>query len=165
MLRFAIRFLVCFGVLAVAFEASRGTAFERAVVERGIVAPTAGVLRVISPGVRADVPRRRIISGAARLHVTRGCEGVETLLLLVAAVLAFPASAKRRMLGLLLGSLLVYALTVARLGALVITLRYWPDGWEAMHGLLMPLAPVVVIAIYFFQWSRLASATPSAAAP
>ena len=153
LLAFAIRFALGFVILMAGFEASRGTAFERFVIEEGVLQPTASVVNALSPGVALNRARRTIASGAARLHVTRGCEGIEMLLLLAAAIIAYPASVKRRSQGLLIGSALVFVLSVIRLTALVFTLRYWPGGWESMHGLLMPLAPIVVLALYFLHWS------------
>lgn len=151
---FGIRFALGFFILIAGFEASRGTAFERFVIEQGVLRPTAIVVNAITPGVTLNRVRRTIASGPARLHVTRGCEGIEMLLLLAAAILAYPASLRRRSQGLLIGSILVFVLSVGRLTALVFTLRYWPDRWEAMHGLLMPLAPIILIALYFLHWSK-----------
>jgi exosortase family protein XrtM len=152
-LSFAIRFVLAFVILTAAFEASRGSTFERFVIEESVLVPTASLVSAISPGVILDRTSRTIAKGTARLHVTRGCEGIEMLFLLAAAILAYPTDLRRRTIGLLIGSVLVFALSVARLTALVFTLRYWPGGWEAMHGLLMPLVPVVVIAAYFLYWS------------
>jgi exosortase family protein XrtM len=159
LLAFGLRFALGFLILTAAFEASRGTSFERFVIEESVLLPTAKVVNTISPGVTLERARRTIISGTARLHVTRGCEGIEMLFLLAAAILAYPASLRRRTQGLLIGSVLAFTLSVGRLTALIFTLRYWPDGWEAMHGLLMPLVPIIVIAAYFLYWSTLKTAS------
>jgi exosortase/archaeosortase family protein len=91
------------------------------------------------------------------LRVTRGCEGIEMFLLLMAAVIAFPASLKRRLQGLLWGSLLAYVLSVTRLMLLHYILRYSPTLWEASHGLILPLGPVVVMGLFFLRWSSSAT--------
>jgi exosortase/archaeosortase family protein len=75
-------------------------------------------------------------------------------LMLVAGILAFPASWKRRTQGLVLGSILAYVLSLARLMALHYILRYSPSAWEALHGLVLPLGPLVLIALYFTHWTR-----------
>ena len=74
-------------------------------------------------------------------------------LLLAAGIGAFPASWKRRAQGLLFGSIVAYALSVARLMTLHYILRYSPDSWEALHGLVLPLGPIVLISLYFLFWS------------
>jgi exosortase/archaeosortase family protein len=74
-------------------------------------------------------------------------------LLLIAAILAFPAGLKQRLRGLLVGSMLAYVLSVARLMLLHYILRYNPKMWETLHGLVLPLGPVVLMALYFLRWS------------
>jgi hypothetical protein len=37
--------------------------------------------------------------------------------------------------------------------ALHYILRYSPTAWEALHGLILPLGPIILIALYFMRWS------------
>lgn len=152
-LGFALKFIVVFVILMGSFEASRGSPFERFVVEDVILLPTAGVINRLFPDDHVELVGRTFVSGATKMHVTRGCEGVEMFLLLSAAILAFPASLRRRVQGLSIGFALACILSLARLTALVYTLRHAPDAWEALHGLILPLAPVIGIAWYFLRWS------------
>lgn len=135
------------------FEASRGTSFERFAVEDLILVPTVALIDAVTPTEHAELAGRSIVSSGARLNVTRGCEGVEMFLLLIAAILAFPATLKRRTQALLSGSLLAYVLSVTRLMALYYVLRYSPNAWQALHGLVLPLAPIMVMALYFMHWT------------
>lgn len=154
-LRFGILFLLGFALLIGAFEVSRGTAFERFVVEDLILVPTTSLINVITPSEHVRLAGRTIVSPTgANLRVTRGCEGIEMFLLLVAAILAFPAAtARHRFTGLMVGGVLAYLLSVTRLMALHYTLQYSPATWEALHGLVLPLGPIVLLALYFFYWS------------
>ena len=156
-LRFGLRFIVTFAVLMGAFEASRGTAFERFVVVDLILVPTAGVINAATPTEHVELAGRSMVSPGAHLNVTRGCEGVEMFLLLVAGILAFPATLKQRVQGLLVGSLLAYLLSVARLIALYYVLKHSPNLWEALHGLVLPLGPVALIGLYFLRWTARSS--------
>ena len=160
-LRFGLRFLIVFGALTAGFEASRGTSFERVLVEDMILSPTVRLINAVTPGEHATLAGRRILApGSAGLHVTRGCEGIELVLMLVAAIAAFPAGLERRVQGLLLGSLLAYVLSVMRLMALHYALHYSPGAWEALHGLILPLAPVVLMALFFLRWSAASPVEP-----
>jgi len=159
-LGFALRFIVAFAVLFGAFEASRGTAFERFVVEDLILAPTTALIDTVTPNEHAQLHGRVIASSGSNLNVTRGCEGIEMFLLLVAGILAFPSHWKKRAQGLLIGSILAYLLSIVRLMALHYILSYSPRAWEALHGLVLPLAPILVISLYFFKWSERAATTP-----
>jgi len=150
---FALLFIIGFCVSFGAFEASRGSAFERFVVEDLILVPTTDLINIVTPNEHAQLNGRVIASPGSSLHVTRGCEGIEMFLLLVAAIMAFPATWKQRVQGLLLGCMLAYALSVTRLMALHYILRFSPRAWEALHGLVLPLGPIVLMALFFMRWS------------
>jgi exosortase family protein XrtM len=153
-LRFGIVFMLAFGILMTAFEASRGSSFERFVVEGLILAPTTAIINTATPSEHVTLTGRTLMSpDGANLRVTRGCEGVEMFLLLIAAIAAFPASLRQRLRGLLEGSVLAYALTITRLMALHYILRYVPQTWEALHGLILPLAPIALLSLYFLHWT------------
>ena len=153
-LRFGIQFILGFAVLMGAFEASRGSAFERFLVEDAILVPTRAAINFVTPQEPVQLIGRTLSSpGRDRLRVTRGCEGIEMFLLLIAAIGAFPASLERRIRGLWQGSLLAYALSIGRLMALTYILRYSPGAWETLHGLILPLGPIVLMALFFLHWS------------
>ncbi len=150
--KFALRFLVTFAIVMGGFELSRGSAFERGIVEGLVVAPTAAVINILTPSEPVRVEGRSLVSSGARLTITRGCEGVETFALLISAVLAVPASLLRRTIGVLLGAALTYLLSVGRLVVLFDALRHHPAVWEAIHGLVAPLVPIVVVGLFFSRW-------------
>lgn len=166
-LGFALQFTLCFAALFAAFEASRGSPFERFVVADLILVPTTALINSVTPHEHATLVGRVISSPDSSLNVTRGCEGIEMFLLLVAGILAFPASWQRRLQGLLFGSILAYFLSVTRLMALHYILHYSPRAWEALHGLVLPLGPIILMALFFMRWSSDATLTrqnPSARA-
>lgn len=152
-LAFGLKFLLVFVVLAAAFEATRGTTFERVAVEDLVLKPTAALIDRVTGGAPTRVDGRTLVSGATRLHVIRGCEGIELFLLLAAGILAYPAPWARRIRGMAVGFALAFALSVLRLTALDCTLRFAPGAWEALHGLVLPLAPVLILMLYFSRWT------------
>ncbi len=156
-LAFALKFILYFALLCGAFEASRGSAFERFVVEDMILVPTTALINAVTPEEHAALVGRVISSPGSNLNVTRGCEGIEMFLLLAAGIAAFPAGWKRRAQGLLFGSIIAYALSVVRLMALHYILRYSPSAWEALHGLVLPLGPIILMALFFMRWSARAT--------
>lgn len=158
--RFGIVFIFSFAILVGVFEATRGSSFERFIVEGLILTPTTAVINTVTPDEHVTLAGRTLIApNGANLRVTRGCEGVEMFLLLIAAIVAFPASLRRRLQGLLGGSLLAYALTIARLMTLHYILRYTPQAWEALHGLILPLAPIALMSLYFLHWTNVPTPT------
>jgi exosortase/archaeosortase family protein len=170
MLRFALKFVLCFAALMSLFEASRGTVIERLLVEECILKPATALIRLLSPSEHVALAGRTITSTVVHtstvlhLHIIRGCEGIEIFLLLVSAVLAFPAGWRARLHGLAVGFVLAYLLSLGRLVALYFTLSSAPGAWEALHGLLLPLGPIIVISLYFMHWSGTIQ-LPNTAAP
>ncbi len=159
---FALKFVVCFALLFGAFDASRGSAFERFVVVDLILVPTTALINAVTPAEHATLVGRVIYSPGCNLNVTRGCEGVEMFLLLVAGIVAFPSTWQRRVRGLLMGSILAYILSVMRLMCLHYILHYNPRAWEALHGLVLPLGPIILMALFFMRWSDDAPTQPEA---
>jgi len=150
---FALKFILCFAVLMGSFEASRGSPFERVLVEDCILRPTVALIHALAPSEQIELVGRSIRSPSSRLNVTRGCEGVEIFLILAAGLLAFPATWKTRVHGLLVGSVVAYVLSISRLLILHFTLRYSPQAWEALHGVVLPLGPILIVSLYFLYWS------------
>ena len=156
--RFGLRFALVFAGLLGALEALRTSSLWPALLQSALLQPTAALL---SLGLSPDTVYSQgisLISGSTRLNVVRGCDGTETLLLLISALFAYPASARERTVGLVCGSVVTYLLSVLRLSALFLTLRYSPQAWEALHGLVLPLTPVLGVALYFLHWSGTTSA-------
>lgn len=162
-IRFGVKFLLLFAILMGGFEASRGSVLERFLVEDLILAPTVGLINAVTPNEHARQRDRTIESAGSRLHVTRGCEGIEMFLMLIAAMAAFPSRLKHRLQGLAMGALIAYLLSIARLMALHYILRYSPTAWNALHGLVLPLGPIVVMGIFFMRWSNAAAPAPARA--
>ena len=150
---FALKFSAFFIILFTLFELARGSSFEKFLIEDIALEPTAALVNTLAPHEALSVQGRNLVSAGSTLHVTRGCEGVEMLLLLVAGIVAFPATARHRLRGLLTGLAMIYVLTLGRLIALHFTLRYSPEAWDLLHGLVLPLGPVLVVALYFLHWS------------
>jgi exosortase family protein XrtM len=154
-LGFGLRFALLFALLTTAFEVSRGSAFEQFVVEDLILTPAVHAINFVTPAARITIADRTLTSAqGSRLHITRGCEGIEMFLLLISAIASFPAAIGHRMRGFLLGSALAYLLSIGRLMALYYVLQYWPTAWEGAHGLILPLAPIILMALFFLWWSR-----------
>jgi exosortase/archaeosortase family protein len=162
-MRFGITLLVYFLLLMGGFEATRGTAVERFVVETAILKPTVALIDAVTPGEQVRLVGRTFVSPeGSSLRVTRGCEGIEMFLMLAAGILAFPANLSSRVRGFIGGALLAYLLSIGRLMVLHYILRYSPSLWESLHGFILPLGPLVLMAAYFLAWSsHAATESPS----
>jgi len=162
-LTFVAGFLAIFVALFAGYEGLRGSTAERFAVEGLVLMPTASLINALTPGASVAASGRALVSPRARLAVTRGCEGAETALLIVAAVLAYPASWRRRAIGLLGGIALAYVLGIVRLALLYYALAWARPLFASTHELILPLLPVVLIAAYFVRWAARSTTAPDVA--
>lgn len=162
--RYALLFLIVFGILHAAYTVARGSPVERFLIDSMTVRPAAAALDLLNPTehVRADGPRLKWRSGS--LSILNGCEGTEILFLLWSAILAFPAPAGKRLRGMLLAAGLVWMLNQGRIIGLYFALRHDRELFSALHGYLAPALLIVAAASIFAWWLRHAAPERDAAA-
>src|SRR6185295_14028841 len=67
------------------------------------------------------------------VNIRNGCNGIEAMLIFLAAVLAFPATWRSRLIGLTLGILAIQVVNLVRVVALFLTGVYFPRIFESSH--------------------------------
>ena len=80
------------------------------------------------------------------------CIGVYEMLIFGAGVLAFPASARSRALGLLMGLPILYAINVARILMLVVVGYYAPEYFDFMHLYFWQATLILMITGVWLLW-------------
>lgn len=159
-------FLVRFALLiAVFYVAIALKPVDRRVVTPFSVAVTAASGAVLNamgqPVIRTGTILR---SGSFAVDVKNGCNGLEAILLLSAAVLAFPAPWKARIAGLLAGGLLIELVNLVRVSSLFILGRDYPHLFETFHVTVWQVVIFLLTIGMFAYWSsKLAAPEPAPA--
>lgn len=83
------------------------------------------------------------------ITIKRGCDALEPSWLFCAAVLAFPASWPRRLLGMVGGVAAILALNLIRIVSLYFFGLHLPGIFETMH---LEVWPVIFILVAFLLW-------------
>jgi exosortase family protein XrtM len=148
----ALAFLFAFATLQLIWQGLRGTAVERVVVQNGIVRPAAWLVNGLTPGVQVRAGEHALLAAGGGLNILNGCEGIEALFLLCAALLVAPGGARSRGLGMLLGTVLVFVLNQARILTLFYVFRADRALFGLLHGTVMPLVTVLLVCGYFHLW-------------
>jgi len=117
----------------------------------GIAAASGVVLRAI--GEPAIVAGTEIRSGTFGVNIENGCNGVETALLLAAAVLAFPAGWRQRLFGFLLGFAAIQVVNLIRVVSLVWIGRHRPALFDSSHTVIWQSAVVLFGVLLFLLWA------------
>jgi len=147
-IRFVLLFAALFGSLQLALVRTQAP-----VADWLVAAPTGWALAHALPDDRVAVKAHEVHSARVRLNILPGCEGTELFFLLIAGVLAFPASWRAKLAGLALGLPLVFTLNVVRVAALYVTVRDFPAQFELMHGYVAPTAFVALLGVFFLVWT------------
>ena len=104
-------------------------------------------------GEQATVEGTVIHSGSFSVNIENGCNGVETALLLAAAVLAFPAGWRQRLTGFFLGFLAIQLLNLIRVVSLVWIGRHRPALFDSSHTVIWQSAVVLFGVLIFLFWA------------
>ena len=117
-----------------------------------IVAVSAAALRALGEPVLAEGTRIR--SSVFAVDVKNGCNGVEAMLILVAAILAFPATARSRFLGIAAGTLVIQAANLVRVVSLFWLGAHHRELFDAFHTAVWQTALLLVAVGLFVFWTR-----------
>jgi len=123
--------------------------------ERIVGASTAVLTAFGEPAASAGT---RITSPAFTVDVKNGCNGVEAMLILFAAVLAFPAPWRSRLAALVAGTVALQALNLVRVVSLFWLGAHHRELFDAFHTAVWQTALLLVAVGLFVFWTRRAGA-------
>jgi len=127
----------------------------------GIARAAGVVLNLFSENV--SVEGTEIRSPVFAVNIENGCNGVETALLFGSAVLAFPASWKRRLAGLALGFGAIQVINLVRVVSLFWIGTHRPALFSASHTVLWQSAVVLCGVLLFLFWASREERRPARA--
>jgi exosortase H (IPTLxxWG-CTERM-specific) len=164
MQRNQILFLVkFFGVLLAAYLLIAWNPVNDAVIvpfTELIARGSGAMLNALGDGV--TVRGTLVASSRFAVNINNGCNGVEAMLILLACIVAFPASLKARITGLLLGALAVQVLNAVRILTLYLLGAYHPRLFDVFHTAVWQIVIILAAIGFFLAWS--ARVAPSRAA-
>lgn len=154
-------YMAVFTAMYAALTQVWNSGLSRIVIDEATVRPAAWLARIASGDASIVAAGSHIRSDRASINVLYGCEGTDVLMLLLAALLVTPIAWRARLLGLLAGTLFVFAVNQARVLALFFALRSHPAWFGPLHGLVAPLFVVAAVAAFFLAWLRLSATSGS----
>ena len=152
------RFLILFGILLVVFYvliAIRPVNDHVVLPFTAVVARVSGaLLRAI--GENAAVHGTVIASGEFSVNIENGCNGLETALLVAAAVFAFPATWSQRAAGLLGGFAAIQLINLVRVVTLFWIGVHRPSWFGSAHTVVWQTVVVLFGVVFFVGWASVA---------
>ncbi len=116
-----------------------------------IVRTTALVLRGVHEPI--DVVGTVIRTSRFALDVRNGCNGVEAMMLLAAAMIAFPATFRSRLAGLLVASGAIQILNLVRVSSLVWLGEHHHEAFDVVHVAVWQTIVILAAVSMFVFWS------------
>lgn len=154
MLRFVVVFIVC---LAVLFATELLQPVQDLVIvpfTSGLAHVSAGLMRLFDTRVIAQGDEIVDALQGGGIKIVAGCNGVEAVLILVSAVLAFPAPWRHKLAGIGLGFVAIQALNLVRIISLYY-LQRWNTLWFEWFHLYLWQALIILDALVFWLlWLR-----------
>src|SRR5271163_4821709 len=90
LIRRALAFVIVFGTLQVGWQLLDGSTLQHVLIERGVVAPAASIARALTPSLGVYALGKRLREPRGGINIVNGCDGMETLFLLVAGFVVAP---------------------------------------------------------------------------
>jgi exosortase family protein XrtM len=100
--------------------------------EKLTAAVSAHLLNLLMPGEHV-VANGAAITGTVSLRIVTGCDGVEGLIPVIAALCAFPMPQLRKWLGLGIGTMVIYVANLLRVLVLYYSLKAHPGAFSFLH--------------------------------
>lgn len=163
MARFALVFVVA---LAALFAAELTAPVQRVAVlpwTAGIASASASLMTLVDPQVVASGKVLRSTATGFGVSIEAGCNGVEAALILIAAMLAYPAPWVHRALGMLAGLAAVQVLNIVRVISLFYVGQWSLKAFEWSHLYLWQALIMLDVLIVFLVWIRTIPSAPARA--
>src|SRR6478672_1391671 len=125
----------------------------------GIARMSGAVLNLL--GQKVTMQGTVIRSSRFAVNIRNGCNGVEAMLIFLAAVLAFPASWKSRLAGLALGILAIQVVNLVRVVALFLTGIYFPKIFDTSHTVIWQTIVILCGVLLWIFWANRFAAPPA----
>jgi exosortase H (IPTLxxWG-CTERM-specific) len=131
--RFAVTYIVLMGFFffLIGFTPFQKIIDINGVYTKGVVATTAWLLGVM--GIKCAYAGSIIQLPSISLDVKFGCNGLEAVMIYSVAVLAFPASWKKKLIGITAGFVVIQVVNIVRIAGLGYSGMHFPNMFEYIH--------------------------------
>lgn len=123
------------------------------------------LIHAFDAGVQANGKVISSATGSFAVSIEAGCNGVEATLVLVAAILAFPATWRHRLAGIAVGTVAVQGLNIVRVISLFYLGQWNYDAFEWAHLYVWQALIMLDVLIVWLLWVRLVPDRRGAARP
>ena len=150
----AVMFVIIVAALQFGWHQLEGSSVQSVLIDRGVVVPAALLAQLITPEIPVHARGKQLLERSGGLNIVNGCDGMETLFLLIAGFAIAPLGMRAKLVGVLAGIPVVYLLNQARILSLFYAHHYDERLFDLLHGLVTPALMVVAVTAFFYLWLR-----------
>jgi len=118
-----------------------------------VIVPAAAGALLHAIGQPVTVSGTTIASTRFAVNINNGCNGIEAMLILLAAIGSFPATWRARLIGLGIGAVIVQFINEIRIISLYLIGAYRPALFQIFHTAVWQVVVILAAIIFFLQWS------------
>jgi exosortase H (IPTLxxWG-CTERM-specific) len=119
-----------------------------------LAAISAGIVKIFDSDVLAQGKVLQSVSNGFAVSIEAGCNGVEATIVLVAAILAFPATWKHKLIGLVVGIVAVQGLNIVRVISLFYLGQWNFNAFEWAHLYVWQALIMLDVMVVWLLWVR-----------
>lgn len=93
------------------------------------------------------------------VRIVEGCNSISIIILFTSFILAFFAEAKKSILFILAGSVIIYVMNIIRIAILTVGIYEYPHRGEFLHSIFFPLIIYGTVFLLWIIWVRIYSKT------
>jgi len=147
-----IVFLLIFVSLQWLWGLGRNSAVGHIMIEGITVTSAVDLINVISSDIIASAQGTHITAVGGGINVVSGCDGLEVMFLLIAAMMISPLSWPAKLIGIVSGLVYIFLLNQLRLLTMFYAVRQNKQLFELVHGLIAPIILVALTSLFLAFW-------------
>ncbi len=149
--KFLIKFVV---IIAVLYGIIAARPINDSVVVPFTSAIASGTAAVLAPfNDHVNASGTLVSDGTTSVNIENGCNALEACIILVAAIVAYPASVRSKVLAVLGGCFALQVINLVRTSSLFLLLKYQPSLFETAHAGVWQVVLVLLAVAFFLVWS------------
>jgi exosortase family protein XrtM len=153
-IRFVLWFAAIFLLMNFIYSLMGGSFIQDFIFSSFTAKPTAALIKLISYGENVRVEGNLLTSPFASLQIIDGCEGVQSILILTSAILAYSTSVMRKFTGVLFGVLFLYVVNLLRIVGVYYMFKYSPSAVNVAHFFVGQTIVIMMMFVFFLFWVR-----------
>lgn len=110
------------------------------------------IINTVTPRENTTAEGRSLKWGVSSVEIGWGCEGIEGIFIIIAALSAYYMGLREKLLGILVGTLFLYCLNIARIVMIYYTIRYKSALFDIMHMYVGQTFIIFFGVLFFVVW-------------